>query len=1186
MKTQGAWGSAAKSIGVATLVCGGLLLTILEGAGKHIIPGKGRSTTAAASEFAKPGAVRESPRWAEAYGKLPLSFEENEGQTAREVRYVSYGSGYELFLTPQEAVLALRPKQHYDLSPRHRTASIRAMRKAHKAGQITTVRMQLEGANPNPDIAGMERLPTRVNYFIGNDPKKWHTDVPAFARVKYAEVYPGVDLVFYGNQRRLEYDFIVAPGADPKAIQLKIDGAHKMRINSHGDLVLSVAGGEVELQKPLIYQKVRGERREIAGNYIIDGLHRVTFSVPSYDRGAPLILDPVLNYATYLGGTADDAGYAIAVDGSGDSFIAGQTVSTDFPAGAKGAVTAAPAANSGASFVAELDPTGANLLYSTYLAGSTTNGAESAFGVAVDPSGKVYVTGLTAAIDFPTTSANAFNPGPLTANALGTAYLTKLDPTVSGTSSLIYSTYIAGTGGEYGNGVAADAAGNAYVAGQTDSTDFPTANPLQSAPSNAVGTAFLTRIDTTKVGAASLIFSTYFGGNGADEANNFLTYGDEAFGVATDSSQHAYLVGATSSTDSPATFITSATAYQPAPPAGNTQSSVFVSNIDTTAGSLVYSTYLAGSTADLGFAIALGPSNVAYVTGTTFSTDFPVVPNPGAFDTTGSGKAFVTLVVLDGTKSGAASVPYSTYLGGTSGNIGYGIKADASGNAYVAGTTDSSDFPLTPGPLQATLLDTAGDAFVAKLNPAGGGKSDLLYATFYGGSGAGGDADQGYGIAIDSANPPNAYITGLTTSTDLPVLSALPTGGSLRGPSDAYVAKLTLIPTLTVAPSPFNFGTQPVGATSVPQPFLVTNNTSSTGTFNSIVVTGVSPAANTDFAISSDGCSANGVAAGLQCSVSVTFTPSVAAAESATLVITAVVTNGGQASTQVFNVNLSGSGSATAPGVKFSVPNLPFNPQMLTTTSASMPVTLTNTGNGPLTINSIAASGDFAETSTGATACPITPATLPAGGNCTINVTFAPTVVGARPGTLTVMDNAGGSPHTIPLTGTGWDFQVTAPPTESGKSPLVFNATMTPLGGFDQSVAFTCTGAPTGSTCTIATPITAADGKTPQSVQVTLTRTSSALPVPPPPVRTPPISIPQMVPLTLALLLLFLLLKTKRLRVRLGLATAVVLLMALAGCSGQKQSVPPLSGNLKITGTSSGSAGTVPHSATVQVTLN
>ena len=1279
--------SSAKMTVVATLVCGVLLLTTLGETRKHIAPGKATSATVGASGLTKREAVKESSRWAEAYAKLPLSFEENQGQTAREVRYVSHGSGYELFLTPQEAVLALRSQGHYDLSPVHRAASIRAMRKARKAGQITTVRMQLEGANPSPDIAGVDRLPARVNYFIGNDPKKWHTDVSAFARVKYRGVYPGVDLVFYGNQRRLEYDFIVAPGADPKAIQLKIVGAHKMRVNSHGDLVLSVAGGEVELQKPLIYQNVSGERREIAGSYSIDGLRRITFSVPSYDRSAPLILDPVLNYATYLGGTADDTGNAIAVDGLGDAFIAGSTFSTDFPAGTNGGVTAAPPANSSAAFVAELNPTGTSLLYSTYLAGSTSGAAEGAFGIALDPSGDVYVTGLTYATDFPTTSANAFNTGPLASNGNGTAYLTKLNPTMNGQSSLIYSTYLAGTGGDYGNGVAADALGNAYVAGETDSTDFPTVNALQSAPSNAEGTAFLTRIDTTKAKAASLIFSTYFGGNGLNWAAPApgLGYGDNAWGVATDGSQHAYLVGATSSTDSPRTFITTATAYQAVPPTGNV-SSLFVSNIDTTAGSLVYSTYVAGSTSDQGFAIALGPSNVAYVTGTTGSTDFPVVPNPGAFDTTGaaSGKAFVTLVVVDGTKSGAASVPYSTYLGGTGGDNGYAIKADSSGNAYVAGTTSSSDFPVTPGALQGSLLNTLGDAFVAKLNPAGGGTSDLLYATYYGGSGDGHNPDQAYGIAIDSTSPPNAYLTGQTYSTNLPVLSALPTGGSLQGPSDGYVAKLTLTPTLTVSPSPFDFGLEQLGAPTPPQVFTVTNNTSSSVTFNSIVVTGVSPAANTDFVKSSDGCSPS-VAAGAMCTVDVTFTPSVAAAESATLIITAVVTNGGQSSTQVFNVNLTGTGSTTVPGIAFNPTSLAFGPQLITTTSAAMSVMLTNPGTGPLTINSISASGDFAQTNncpmspttlpalgmctinvtftptaggartgtltftdnargspqtvpltgTGTVpsiafnptslsfgpqmltttsaamaaklsnpgpgpltinsiaasgdfaqtnTCPTSPTTLPALGTCSINVTFAPTAVGARTGTLTFTDSAGGSPQTIPLTGTGWDFQVTAPSTATGKSPVTFNATMTPLGGFSQSVAFTCTGAPAGTTCTVATPITATDGKTAQSVMVTVTRTTGGLLLPSPSVRTPPISIWQIVPLILASLLLFLLTKAKGLRVQVGLATAVVLLMVLAGCGGGGH--PPISGTLTLTGTSTGSAGTESHSATVAITVN
>ncbi len=464
----------------------------------------------------------------------------------------------------------------------------------------------------------------------------------------------------------------------------------------------------------------------------------------------------------------------------------------------------------------------------------------------------------------------------------------------------------------------------------------------------------------------------------------------------------------------------------------------------------------------------------------------------------------------------------------------------------------------------------------------------------------------------------------------------------------------------------------------------MTNNTGSPITFTSIVVKGVSPAANTDFAKSSDGCSPS-VAAGQACMVNVTFTPSVAAVESATLVITAMVTSGGQSSTEVFNVNLTGTGSATAPGVEFDHTTVAFANQSLNTTSAAIPVKLTNTGLGPLTINSIAASGDFGQTNTcpvspatlaaggactidvtftptalgarkgtltvtdnatgspqtipltgtGVAAagvgfdhmtvsfsgqmvtttsaatpvmltntgtgaltinsivasgdfaqtntCPVSPATLAAAGTCMINVTFAPTATGARTGTLTVTDNAAGSPQSIPLTGTGWDFQVTAPASETGKSTITFNATLTPLGGFNQSVAFTCT-APSGTTCTVVTPVTTTDGKTAQPVAVGVTRTSNGMAVPPPPVYIPPISVWQFVPLLLAALLLFLVPKTKELRLRLGLATAVVLLIALAGCSSGSK--PPITGNVTITGTSSGSAGSVSHSATVAVTVN
>jgi len=434
-----------KFICVTGLVCGLLFLTAFRSTRKRSLQSEAGFSQVATNRTSTVSAAKADPKWIEAYGKLPLSFEENQGQTAREVRYVSHGNGYELFLTSQEAVLALRSGTDYDLSPLHRTAYIQAIREARRISQMTVIRMQLDGANPEPQMIGTGRLPTKVNYFVGNDPKNWHTDLPSYAGVKYVGVYPGVDLVFYGKQRRLEYDFVVAPGADPQAIALRVDGARKMRINSHGDLVLGVSGGEVELQKPVVYQNINGERREIAGRYAMAGNHRVSFAVGTYDRSEPLVLDPVLNYSTYLGGSGieDNIGAAaIAVDSSGDAFVAGQTMSVDFPTTA-GAVVATKNPNSGAAYVAELNPAGTQLLYSTYLCGMITNGSESAFGIAVDSTGKVYVTGQTFAIDFPTTPTS-LEPGPLATNANGTAFVTKLDPTKSGTASLVYSTYLGG----------------------------------------------------------------------------------------------------------------------------------------------------------------------------------------------------------------------------------------------------------------------------------------------------------------------------------------------------------------------------------------------------------------------------------------------------------------------------------------------------------------------------------------------------------------------------------------------------------------------------------------------------------------------------------------------------------------------------------------------------------------------
>ena len=268
------------------------------------------------------------PQLVEAYGKLSLSFEANQGQTDSRVDFLTRGSGYSLFLTSTEAVLALR-KPVASSGPRTR----RTDSEAEEAPAVppAVVRMKLVGANPSPRVSGLEELPGKSNYFLGNDPSKWRTDVPHYAKVQYRDVYPGVDLVYYGNQRQLEYDLVVEPGADPSAISLSFEGVERLRIDTQGDLVLETPDGEIRQHTPLVYQEVDGVRRQIAGSYMLNGDRQVGFEVAAYDPGQPLIIDPVLVYSTYLGGTGDERGFDIAVDASGNAYVTGQTDSTGFP---------------------------------------------------------------------------------------------------------------------------------------------------------------------------------------------------------------------------------------------------------------------------------------------------------------------------------------------------------------------------------------------------------------------------------------------------------------------------------------------------------------------------------------------------------------------------------------------------------------------------------------------------------------------------------------------------------------------------------------------------------------------------------------------------------------------------------------------------------------------------------------
>ncbi len=856
----------------------------------------------------------------DSYGQLPLSFVENQGQTAQEVRYTSHGGQYDLFLTQSEAVVALRHTKHYDLSPRHRAMSLKQIRADHRAAKAaatttTALHMQFENANPTPQISAADKLSGKVNYYIGNDPSKWHVGVPTYTRVKYSQVYPGVDLVFYGNQRKLEYDFVVAPGADPSAIRMNLAGARRLHLSKSGDLIVDVADGSVELQKPVLYQTISGHRQPVDGKYSMKGSH-VAFAVGSYDRREPLIIDPVLLYGTYLGGDGDEQSFAIAVDASGDAFIGGQTDSTDFPVVGAGAVLGIN--NSGGlgfGFVSVLDPTGGTLLQSTYL-GGTTPGGDVVFGLAIDASGNGYVTGETFATDFPTT-ANALKHT-LSVNAGGTTFIAESN--TSGT--LVYSSYVGGNNGDFANSVAADASGNAYITGTTYSDpgsldiNFPvSAGAFQSTdPSGAnLGSAFLTVINTKASGAASLGYSSYLGGDGANSGTAANTFADSGFGIALDSNNHAYITGTTSSTN----FPHSTTNFQSA--SANTVFTAFISEFDTTksgAASLVYSTYLGGSGAgDFGTSIDVqSGTTVAYVTGSTNSTDFPTTS--GALQKTGdaNGAAYVTL--LD--TSVGDSLKYSTFLG-NSGTTGFSIKADkTSGKAVVAGTTASQNFPVTVGAFQTALAAGAGgDGFVSEIDPTVSGANGLIYSTYLGGSGAPSSPDQANGIALGTL--PNVFVTGQTFSTNFPTTTgAFQT--ALDGPSDAFVASLNLTPVLPldISPTSLSFTSTAVGTAAGAQTVTLTNNTGTAIAFASAtIVVGAPPASVTDFTAATT-CTTIPANAGT-CTVSVNYTPSVATTETATLVLV----DGDSTSPQ--SIALTGNVTATPPDFTISAAPTSFS---------------------------------------------------------------------------------------------------------------------------------------------------------------------------------------------------------------------------------------------------------------------
>jgi hypothetical protein len=1076
-----------------------------------------------------------------AYAVLPLGFEANQGQTAPEVRYLAHGQGYQLFLTNQEAVLTLRHTTAASTKSAKGAALLaaRTHRMPRVAEKASTLRVHFDGANSAAEIAGTKQLPGKTNYLIGNDRTKWHTDIPSYAAVRYQGIYPGVDVLFYGQQQRLEYDFVVAPGADPKAIALGISGARKLQIDARGDLVMSVPCGKVTLQKPVIYQEVNGERREIAGDYSIASDQQVRFSVAKYDHTQPLTIDPILNYSTFLGGTGTgtngDAAFGLALDAAGDAYLAGQTFSTDFPPGTL--TPPSDTAASGTAFVAELNPTGSALLFSTYLGGSGTGDIAEAIAVDTASPVNIYVTGETTSTDFPV-SSNALTPPPAGTASGGSAFVTKLNPSLSGANQLVYSTILGGDVADDGHGIAVDTTGNIYVDGITFSDNYPTVNPL-FAQTSLNGNVFLTEINPS---TGTLAFSTYLGGTGAGGGITF-PFADDALGIAFGGNSEVFLVGATTSTD----FPKQGTQVDPCRATG----SAFLTEINVATPAVIYSTCLGGTTEDLGNAIALGPNNLAYLTGNTFSIDFPTVPAgntipaPPSSPNVNNSVAFVSVI---NTSTGALT--YSTLLGGSNGDSGNAIAVDSSGNAYVTGFTASSlDFPITQGAFQTKDNNNSGTTFITEVNPAGANaQAQLVYSTYLGGSKGSGTnpsmADLGAGIAVLAGN---VYADGQAGTADFPTTTgAFQTSFNVgNGSFTSYAAELTLTPTISVAPTSLNFMTQLIGVASLPQFVTITNNTASAVSLTPAAANlGGNPA---DFATMAGTCGTPAsVPPGGSCTVGVTFTPSISGAEATTLQIFDALDGIGHPMV----VALSGTGSGTTSNITLTPTSLTL-PGALLTASSTGTVSIGNNGNSPLSISAIAAApGVFTASSATCNGGAFPIVIAPAGTACVVTVTFSPvaaTTPGPVSGTLTITQT-GGNVSTIPLSSTAWDFSVSAATIVVAKGATgSFPVTVTGLGGFTGAVSFTCTPAMLITSCSVPTTNAApAPGATASG-----SITASSFIVPPHSLKAPPSALlRQVLFIMLAIALLFMLPSVRRFRTRLGMAGAMLVFILVAGCSG------------------------------------
>lgn len=815
--------SLRSHIGIAA-VCAGLVVGLPCAKGQHSSPA---AMGATAKRAPNPPALKD-------FAKLPLSFEPNRGQADGSVRFRAAGNGYTISLTESAAVLELiKPASHST----HRAPGATAV-PGSKTSVQDFVRMELGGAKTHSQPAGVDELPGTVSYFIGNDPAKWRRGIPTYASVRYSQVYPGVDLVYYGNQQQLEYDFLVAPGASSRSIRLRFIGAGKLRLGPSGDLAISARHGEIAFRRPEIYQLAEGRRQAVAGRFVLLNKGEVGFRVGKYDHSRSLVIDPILAYSTYLGGSGyhipagpeccGDYGTGIAVDSEESVYVTGVSGSGNFPV-TKGSVQTVntdcagcgtPRAN-GVVFVTRLNAAGTQAIYSTFLGGSGDYFyGDVAKGIAVDAFGDAYVTGYTGSSGtipngFPTTPGAYQTTNKTAANGAYTAFVSKLSP--DGTT-LLYSTYLGGsgfnngvaTGGDTANGIAVDSLGEAIVAGTTFSKDFPV-TPGAPQTANKASSFNGSNLFAAKLDAAgqALVYSTYLGGSGV--ATRDFAGADYGTGVAVDSDGNAYVAGYAHSLDYPTTsgaYQTKNMADSSLNGTGASNVNAVITKIDLTGTQFIYSTYLGGTGnpyyGDEALGIAVDGDGNAYVTGQAGSEDFPTTS--GAYQTSylesvDAWSGFVTKLNSDG-----SDLWYSTFLGGATPSGGRGgdtasaIALDDSGDAYVTGTVYTLKLPVTSDAFQAQNNEIqngganyyAGNAFMTEIGSDG---SSLVYSSYLGGSGP----DVGAAIAVD--NEGNAYATGSTESCAGTGTEAFPTttgavqtvSGACKagntGATNAFIAK-------------------------------------------------------------------------------------------------------------------------------------------------------------------------------------------------------------------------------------------------------------------------------------------------------------------------------------------------------------------------------------------------------------